>query len=362
MKPEQGWEIRRKVRQYMEAEGMLASGAEEAAAEASLRPVIAAAVSGGADSVCLLRILHALQKEAAFSLHCIHVHHGIRTDTADRDADFVAALCETLGVPFSLRRVDAPSFAKQHGRSLEDAARLLRYEALTGAAPAGARIATAHHRDDNAETVLFHLLRGTGLRGLTGIHPVRGQIIRPLLCLSRGEIEAYLALEQQPFMTDETNTDNAYTRNYIRNVLLPAVHTVINPKAAAHIADTAARLREAEAYLDERTREAYADCLLRGGDGSSTAAVALSLTKLRALPAFLQKEVLLFAFADTAGSRNNLSDVHLQALCALTHSTEGGKTLHLPQGVTVMKSGRRIQFRKEENASRDGNDGNGPPI
>ena len=209
-------------------------------------------LSGGPDSVFLLYALHTLQARLGFTLRAVHVHHGIRGAEADRDEAFSAELCAKLAVPFQAVHVAAPEYAAQHGLSLEEAARILRYEALETArqqmGTPSAWIAVAHHLDDQAETVLHNLVRGAGLRGLAGMENRRNHVIRPLLSIKREDILKWLEQNNIPYVTDSTNADPHYTRNRIRSTVLPELR-VINPEASAHIAHSAALLREADAYF-----------------------------------------------------------------------------------------------------------------
>ena len=209
-------------------------------------------LSGGPDSVFLLYALHTLQARLGFTLRAVHVHHGIRGAEADRDEAFSAELCAKLTVPFQAVHVAAPEYAAQHGLSLEEAARILRYEALETArqqmGTPSAWIAVAHHLDDQAETVLHNLVRGAGLRGLAGMENRRNHVIRPLLSIKREDILKWLEQNNIPYVTDSTNADPHYTRNRIRSTVLPELR-VINPEASAHIAHSAALLREADAYF-----------------------------------------------------------------------------------------------------------------
>lgn len=209
-------------------------------------------LSGGPDSVFLLYALHTLQARMGFTLRAVHVHHGIRGAEADRDAAFSEKLCAKLVVPFQAVHVDAPSYAAQQGLSLEEAARILRYEALETArqqlTTPTAWIAVAHHLDDQAETVLHNLVRGAGLRGLAGMENRRNHVIRPLLSTKREDILKWLEQNKIAYVTDSTNADPHYTRNRIRSTVLPELRE-INPEASAHIAHSAALLREADAYF-----------------------------------------------------------------------------------------------------------------
>lgn len=213
------------------------------------------ALSGGRDSMALLHILSRLAEEAGFQVTAAHFNHRLRS-TADRDEAFVRNWCREQGIPLTCGAGNVREFARRERLSVEDAARTLRYAFLETAARdmGAARIATAHHREDNAETVLLHLLRGTGLRGLGGIPPVRGRIVRPLLETSRREIDGYVARHEIPYVEDESNRDAAYTRNRLRLEVLPVLEELF-PGCGARLAGTAGLLREENGHLQ---REAEA--------------------------------------------------------------------------------------------------------
>ena len=184
---------------------------------------IVAGVSGGADSVCMLHLLVRLQREIPFRLAVVHVNHGLRAE-AGEDAVFVEKLCGDLRIPFYLREVDMAGYAAAHRLSGEEAGRLLRYRAFQEVLEEiksgdRGRIAVAHNADDRAETMLFHMFRGSGLKGLSSIRPVRESIIRPLLCVSREQIEAYLREERLDWREDATNGEDVYARNKISCLL-----------------------------------------------------------------------------------------------------------------------------------------------
>ena len=224
---------------------------------------VAVGVSGGADSVCLLLLLCELRKSMHFRLTAVHVEHGIRGAESLADAAFVKQLCADWNVPLRTFSVDALHQAKTQHQSLEEAARELRYRCFYEACRKcqANRLAVAHHGDDCAETVLFHLSRGTGLRGLCGIVPVRElpeqklTLIRPLLCVTKAEVEAYLEQIGQEYRTDSTNADVAMSRNRIRSQVLPQLCEV-NTAVVPHIVRTAGYLEEICEYLDEAAWEA----------------------------------------------------------------------------------------------------------
>lgn len=205
------------------------------------------ALSGGADSVALLLFLD----EMGYQVHAAHCNFHLRGAESDRDEAFCESLCLQKNIPFHRIHFDTLTYAETHHVSVEMAARELRYgyfEQLRKDIGA-AGICVAHHRDDSVETVLLNLIRGTGLRGLTGIQPRRGYILRPLLCVSRQEIEQYLQAKGQPYVTDSTNLVAEVQRNVVRLKVLPLLET-INPAVADNIQRTAENLTEAQSVLD----------------------------------------------------------------------------------------------------------------
>ena len=211
---------------------------------------ILCAVSGGRDSVCLLDYLWRLGREQGFSVAAAHLNHGMRP-TAQRDEELVRRLCRQRDIPFYTEKVDVYALCDAWRLTVEETGRRARYEFLrrTAASIGAASIATAHHREDQAETVLLQLLRGTGPQGLAGIPPMREGIIRPLLDTPRAAIDAYIAAHDLPYVTDETNLDTHYARNRLRLEIMPQLLT-INPSAPAHICRTADILRAENDYLD----------------------------------------------------------------------------------------------------------------
>lgn len=299
---------------------------------------VLAAVSGGADSVCLLMALAAYQKQKDFSLYVIHVEHGLRGEESLADAQYVKELCEKLAVPFYLESVDAKRTAKEQHLGVEEAARSLRYEAFYKVARQiqADRIAVAHNENDQAETVLWNLTRGSGLMGLGGIRPVRGKIIRPLLFLGRQEIEQILRKEGVAWRTDRTNLSCDYTRNRIRLQILPMLAEDLNEQAVNHIAQAAERLQEVQDYLSDQCQMAEKECVRRVGD-----VVYLELTRYGKQHPLLQKEILkrcLGLLRDGMGLKD-VGSVHLDALEKLCLQS-CGKRCVLPGGMRAERVDR----------------------
>jgi tRNA(Ile)-lysidine synthase len=235
------------------------------------------AVSGGTDSMCLLRLLHALSQRYGFTVEAATFDHRIRSEGA-QDAAFVRRCCEQWDIPCHCGAGDVPAAAAQRGRGLEETARSLRYAFLEDTAEkiGAQRIATAHNADDNAETLLLHLLRGSGLKGLGGIDPVQGRLIRPLLGVSREEIEAYCAATHTPHVEDATNADTAYTRNYLRHQVLPLLRER-NPNLLTTLGRTAESLRRDSEFLENEAEKCFRSAERRGNRISYGAEALLSL-------------------------------------------------------------------------------------
>lgn len=250
-------------------------------------------VSGGPDSMALLHLLLALRDEYDLSLSAVHVHHQLRGAEADADAAFVADWCRAHGVPCRVVRVDVRAHAAQHRLGLQVAARQLRYAALREAAErAGAgKIALGHHADDQVETVLMRLVRGTGIGGLAGIPIARAEgsatLIRPLLHVRRAEIEAYCAAHGVPYRLDASNRSRAYLRNRVRLDVVPLL-SALNPRFPEAVCQLAEVARAEDAYLEERAREALEGALRRRtADG-----VVLDRRAFVRLPLALQRRVI----------------------------------------------------------------------
>lgn len=226
------------------------------------------ALSGGADSVTLLHILCELKERLSLkSIRALHVNHGLRGKFADRDEAFVRDLCDTLQIPLTVEHADVPAVVRETHKSVEEAARDVRYDFFKRVTEGveGAKIATAHTADDRAETVLLHLIRGCGLRGLRGIPYQRDNIVRPLLDCTAQQVRNYAAELNLPFVCDETNTDERYTRNYIRHHILPAFRQV-NPSAVTAIL----RLSEIASADDEYLQNEAQTVLQSAKTGDNT--------------------------------------------------------------------------------------------
>ena len=331
---------------------------------------VLAAVSGGADSVCLLFLLCSMREELAVRLAAFHLHHGLRGAEADRDEAFVKQLCGAWQIPFYSAHEDAAAYGRERGISEEEAGRELRYshlEALADRLSFG-KIAVAHHREDQAETVVFHLFRGTGLKGMGGIRPVRGKIIRPLLECSRQEIEGYLRENGISWCEDSTNSENTYKRNRIRNELLPWAGQYLNERASEHAAQFARFAAQADAYFEaqaemileaenrtdpEELLEAEGRTETENRTETESRTAAVSVRTFDSQPEILKGYLVRAMIRQAGGSARNLTERHIQAVCALT-GPGGGVRADLPGGLQAVRGYRELRIARPERLEESG--------
>ena len=327
---------------------------------------VLAAVSGGADSVCLLLLLNGMAAELGIRVFAFHMNHGIRGEEADRDEQFVGELCKQLEIPLTVAHEKVETYAEEHGLSGEEAGRILRYRHLEETAERYqcAKIAVAHHEDDDAETVLLNLFRGSGLAGLSGIRPVRGKIIRPLLCVSRKEIEEYLKEQGFSWCEDSTNRENDYTRNKIRNELLPWVRENINSRAAEHILAASELAAQADVYFEmeaerileescsKRREEAKQPTSQNAGeaDGKESGTgqdlkvaenamkmyTKISTNLFDSQPEILKTYIIRRMVLNAAGKAKDITERHIRAVMKLT-GPGGGHSVNLPYGLQAVR-------------------------
>ena len=291
------------------------------------------AVSGGLDSMCLLHLLLLWCQDHGGRVAAAHFNHRLRGEASDRDEAFVRAWCAEHEIPFLCGSGDVAAFARGEGRSLEEAGRTLRYAFLRREAEklGGVRIYTAHHADDNAETVLFNLIRGTGTAGLAGMAWQQDGIFRPLLSVRRAELAAYAAGQGIPHVEDATNLDPAAAaRNLLRLRVLPLLEE-LNPRAVEHINAAAAHVRTADQAIEAEAARRTAHVEVQEGR------VTLSLRELGEASGAVKARMLLQLFDRLGVGRKDITAAHLGAILALTRQTAKGKEgrLDLPHGVTA---------------------------
>lgn len=300
------------------------------------------AVSGGADSIALAHAASGLQD--IFSFTVCHVEHGIRGQEAFNDAAFVEQFCRQLQLPFYCCHVDVPKEAKLCGLTLEEAARKLRYQALLEIADnvSAAGILTAHHMDDQAETVLMKLLRGAGLEGLAAMDAEHDNIIRPWLNISRRELEEYCRINNLEYCTDSTNADTSYTRNRVRLELLPYLKRDFNSNIVETLGRTAALLHEDAECLANLAEQCYKEAVAAADENE----IVFKMSKLVNLPAALRKRILRQAYFFLGGKE--LSFERTEALELLCRRGTGGKLLQLSGGITACCKNKLLIFNKQK--------------
>ncbi|MCR4782525.1 MAG: tRNA lysidine(34) synthetase TilS [Lachnospiraceae bacterium] len=290
-------------------------------------------VSGGSDSVALFRILYAIKDELGINLHVVHVEHGIRGEESIYDASFTSELVGEYDVDIDVCNVKVPKYAKENGMSEEEAARVLRYKAFRDVKNRllkknkNVYIAVAHHKEDSVETVLLQLIRGTGLKGLTGLRPVRDDVIRPLLNLEKSELIAYLDRLGQNYRIDKTNFDDEIQRNRIRHEILPILKDM-NNKAMDHILHSASIVMEAERHIAEEGRFF---------SGKYCKDNIIDCEKICELDSVLRRQVILEALRNTETRGKDVSAKQIVAIEKLCFG-EDKKSINL--------SGRLIATRK----------------
>ena len=332
------WVLR--VKEYMKTHHMAETG-----------DGILAAVSGGADSVCLLLVLQELSAELGIHLAAFHLNHGLRGAEADRDEAYVRELCRELNVPLKVIREDVAGFAAENGLSEEEAGRVLRYRHLAVAAEEYScqKIATAHHKDDHVETVLMNLFRGSGLKGMGGIRPVRDKIIRPLLGFERKEIEEYLNRKKVGWCEDSTNKELQYGRNKVRNVLVPWVKEHVNDQAAAHIVKTAEFAAQADEYFAFAAEKLLCEWADSGHEGEKQEElpqqVKIPTRLFDAQPEIMKTYLVRAMISRACGSGKDISAKHIEAICGLS-GPGGGTEVSLPYGLQAVRGYETLEIRR----------------
>jgi len=328
---------------------------------------VGVAVSGGADSVALLRILENLRDDLGITLLVVHFNHQLRGAESEVDAEFVAGLARESGLEFVLAREDVAKAAQERGWNLEDAARRLRYAFFQRVIEEGraTRIAVAHTADDQAETVLAHVFRGTGLTGLAGIHPQVGSVVRPLLETRRKELREFLQERGQCWREDATNRDVRRLRARVREQLLPVLERDFSPAIVAHLCNLARFAREEEAFWSALVEDCFLTRSKQAGDTVSIAIHVLleplgprarlhpsvkaqtNLASSRALTERLIRRL----YQELRGDCRDLAAGHVEQVIRLATQSSSGRRIDLPGGIVAERAFDEITF-SPQNPSR----------
>ncbi len=290
-------------------------------------------LSGGADSVCLTHALWQLKDELGIKLYTAHLNHGIRGNEAQRDEVFAREFSEKLGIECFVKNADIPSIASKTGDSEETAGRKIRYEFFAELCKKYniSKIATAHNKNDNAETLLMNFMRGSSTGGLCGIPHTRGNIIRPILNVSREEIEQYCTENGLDYVTDSTNLTDDYTRNKIRHKLIPFIQREFNSNFVNTVCDNSALIKEDSGYIEENAFKAYSQLVHDG---------AVSVRQLMEQPAALRRRIVRYMLRDVYKELCDISSGYVSDILALTQKQSGTK-IQLADNVTA-----RIEYGK----------------
>jgi tRNA(Ile)-lysidine synthase len=325
-------EIFQKIKETIKKHSML-SGEED----------VLIALSGGPDSVFLLHVMNNLREELKLNLHALYIDHGLRPEETPLEIEFCRKLCETLSIPFRTKSVDVKSFAKEKAMNKQAAARELRYRVFeeTAFETKVNKIALGHTADDQAETLLIRLLRGSGPIGLSGIPPVRGIFIRPLIEIQRQEIDGYLKEEKIDFIVDSSNLRKDYLRNKIRLSLIPMMKEV-NPNIIETLSRTAAIFREEEKHFDIIVVKTLMRLISRKSDSR----IELFLVPLEAMDKVILRRVLRRAIDETKGLWG-IGFIHVEDIIELIRNGRTGDRLYLPKDIRVIKDYSTLIFTTE---------------
>ncbi len=290
-------------------------------------------LSGGPDSVCLVHILNRLRDSLKLDLHAIYIDHGLRPGETGQEISFCQDLCNGLSISFITKSIDVKSYAAEQKLNKQEAARLLRYRVFeeTVYEVKAHKIALGHTSDDQAETLLMRLFRGSGSAGLAGIPPVRKNIIRPLIDIRRSEIEQYLEEEKIGFITDSSNLKKDYLRNRIRLSLMPVLRE-FNPDITDTLSKTAAIFRDEERYFEIIVTKTLMKLISRKTDSR----IELFLSPFGSMDKVVMRRVLRRAIEETKGLRG-ISFIHIEDMIELIQTGDPGDRLFLPKGIRAIK-------------------------
>ena len=309
------------------------------------------ALSGGQDSMCLFDAFYRLQPEKNYKMIAIHINHSIRENEADRDEAFVKDYCKSFNIDLINKKVDAVSYAKENNLTLEEAARKLRYDALENEwkkiciknAKSDVYILVAHHEKDQVETIIHNMIRGTGLKGLAGMKKINGNILRPLLNVKKEDIEKYIDRYNIPYVTDSTNADIAYTRNYIRKEIVDKLIN-LNKKACDHIVELSNMSLEVNDFLEHESKKLLDSITIDKTDKKTS----IDLKKFRLRNKVLKKEIVREILQNLANTLKDITKINIDDIIELSNKESGGH-LDLPYNITVDKKQNELTFTKNDN-------------
>lgn len=320
----------------------------------SINDNIVIGVSGGADSMCLLKVLINMSQTYNLELHVVHIHHGIRGDEADADEEFVRKFCEEYSnIRYYLFEYDIPTLAKQYRLSEEEIGRAMRYKAFDEIKTKvnAQKIAVAHNLNDNVETILFNLCRGTGISGLKGIINKNNELIRPLLCVTREEIEKYMFSCNQLYRQDSTNFEDDYTRNKIRLNVIPYLEKNINSNVKEHINNLSKIALDTEIFMSSYTDKVYDTIIKRNIEDNDQIIIDISLFDKEDY--IIRQRIIRKCILNLVGKLKDISNIHIDDIVKLSDK-KVGKHIILPYDI-VCKRGYHelVLFINKEKSTSD---------
>lgn len=310
-------------------------------------------VSGGPDSIAMFDILYKISKEINFDICVAHINHGLR-ENASIDEKFVKDFCEKLKVPFFVRHVNIKQIAQEQKCGIEETGRKIRYEFFDEIMEKtmSNKIAIAHHCNDNAETILMNLLRGTGTKGLMGIEKKNGKYIRPLLETKRQEIDEYLKQNHIVARHDESNDDNTYTRNKIRNVLIPYLEKEFNPNLIGALQRLSCIIKEDDEYWQKKIPVIYEQVCIEEKNvtknytynKSNHAEIIMDLKKFNTLEKMVQKKIILYAIQKIFGTTQRIEKIHMEDIVKLCNNNIGNKYLTPNKHIKIVTQKKQLKI------------------
>lgn len=294
-------------------------------------------VSGGPDSICLLHVLYTL----GYDLYVCHINHGLR-DSANLDEEYVEKFCKDKNIPFFSKRVNLKEIS--NNMTIEEAGRKVRYDFFNEILEKenGTKIATAHNSNDNAETIIMNMIRGSGMTGLIGIEPIRENIIRPLITISRKEIEEYCRKHDLNPRYDESNDETIYTRNKIRLELIPYIEKNINSNVINNINRMSEIISEEEKYIEGKVEKAYKECLVQAESGK----IICNLKVFNKLDAVIKRRLIKKFIIKALGNVKDIEKVHYLDIIKLCENNIGGKYLTPNKNIKISIERGKVKYEK----------------
>lgn len=312
-------------------------------------------VSGGPDSICMLDILHKIAQKRLidFEIVVCHINHGLR-ENAVIDEKFVENFCEKIEVPFFVKHANVKAIAQEQKRGLEETGRKVRYDFFDEimAQTKSNKIAVAHNRNDNCETIMMNILRGTGTKGLSGMEKMSGKYIRPLIETNRADIEEYLQENKIVARHDESNDDNSYTRNKIRNIVIPYIEKEFNSNFVTALERLSDIAKEQEEYLQKQTELFYEDLCTEELNLTDDyeynklnhAEIIMDLKKLNSLEKVMQKRVIFYAIYKIFGTTKGIEKIHIEDIIKLCNNNIGNKYLTPNKNLKIVTQKKQLKI------------------